>query len=454
MLRWLRTENSTKDKEKNLSKSIYDKIREFLSSFEELERLKKIATSQTTGIWRIKRAKIILGTLANKSIERLVLEVRVPPESIIKCQAGFANEGLKYLEYPDRRPTQRETNVERILRCLENPPQADSKLWDIIKARYIGHDFSVREIKKIRNLISSKPNFNRNEIARNVCKLFNLYQSNGKIKLTQVYQILKRMDIDNLIFLPPPIQQRTYKRKKINKSLPSISMNPDGKIFFNQSDIGQLQFIPVQKNEDLCLWRELIKQYHYINTSIMFGPQMRYLVYGSKVLHGAYDSLKTNPQRSLLGDCNSDCCIKSPPEKYLLAALGFAACAWRISNREEFIGWTDEQRIKNIKLVINNVRFLILPWIKSPNLASRILGGIAKQLPIDWEARYNYRPVLLETFVQLDRFKGTCYRAANWIQIGKTEGYSLYRRYRKNVSVKAIFVYPLCKNFRQILCQL
>jgi len=172
LLRWLRTENSTKDNEENLSKSIYDKIREILNSSGELERLKKIAASQTAGIWRVKRAKIILGTLANKSIERLVLEVRVPPESIIKCQAGFANAGLQYLEYPDRKPTQRETNVERIFACLENPPQTDTKLWDIIKARYIGHDFSVRDIQKIRDLISSNPNFNRNEIARNVCFFF------------------------------------------------------------------------------------------------------------------------------------------------------------------------------------------------------------------------------------------------------------------------------------------
>lgn len=451
MLRWLSSENSPEDKEENLSESNYDKIREILSSFEEFERLKKIANSRTAGIWRIKRAKIILGTLANKSVERLVLEVRIPPESVIRCQAGFANEGLKYFEHPDRKPTQREAKVERILAFLENPLplQTDSKLWDKINVRYIGHDFSAIEIQKIRDVISSNPNFNRNEIARNVCYLFNLYQSNGKIKLVQVYQILKRMDMDNIIYLPSPIQRIIYKRKKINKPLPS--MNPDKEIILNQSDIVQLQFIPVQKNEDLCLWRELISQYHYINTSILFGPQMKYLVYG-KVQPGAGDIIGTNSQCSLFESCAPDCYIKSP-RRYLLAALGFAACAWRISSRDEFIGWTDEQRIRNIKLVINNVRFLILPWIKSPNLASRIQGDIVKQLPIDWEEQYNYRPVLLETFVQLDRFKGTCYQAANWIQIGKTKGYSLYRKYRKNTSVKALFVYPLCKNFRQILCQ-
>lgn len=127
---------------------------------------------------------------------------------------------------------------------------------------------------------------------------------------------------------------------------------------------------------------------------------------------------------------------------------------WTNQSRENFIGWTEEQRLAKIKLVINNVRFLILPWIKVPNLASRILGGIAKQLPVDWQARYNYKPVLLETFVQTDRFKGTCYRAANWLQIGKTEGYSISSEYKKSALPKTIFLYPLCKNFRQILCKI
>jgi len=136
-----------------------------------------------------------------------------------------------------------------------------------------------------------------------------------------------------------------------------------------------------------------------------------------------------------------------------LAALGFAAASWRLSKRDDFIGWSDKAREANLKLVVNNVRFLILPWIKIKNLASRILGGIAQQLPIDWEARYNYRPVLLETFVQLDRFKGTCYRAANWIKIGTTGGYSLVEKYKKKASPKGIFIYPLCSDFRGQLCR-
>jgi hypothetical protein len=142
-----------------------------------------------------------------------------------------------------------------------------------------------------------------------------------------------------------------------------------------------------------------------------------------------------------------------PSGERLLAVLGFAASAWRLSSRDEFIGWSDEQRVSNLRYVIGNARFLILPWIKSPNLASRILGGIVRQLPRDWEDRYNYRPVLLETFVQTDRFAGTCYKAANWIHLGATSGYSLYgSSQKKGVPRKAVYVYPMSKKFRTVLC--
>jgi len=112
-----------------------------------------------------------------------------------------------------------------------------------------------------------------------------------------------------------------------------------------------------------------------------------------------------------------------------------------------------DSRLPNLRYVVSNARFLILPWIKLPNLASRILGGIVRRLPRDWEDRYHYRPVLLETFVQLDRFTGTCYKAANWIRLGTTDGYSLYgKKQKKQVPSKAVFVYPLTRKFRDILC--
>jgi hypothetical protein len=137
----------------------------------------------------------------------------------------------------------------------------------------------------------------------------------------------------------------------------------------------------------------------------------------------------------------------------LLAALGFAAAAWKVAPRDSFIGWSAQQRSSNLHLIVNNARFLILPWVTSKNLASRILSCAVRQLPYDWQTRYHYQPVLLETFVQKDRFCGTCYRAANWTLLGQTQCRGKLDRYNKHpLPVKNIFVYPLNNSFRKILC--
>ena len=400
------------------------------------------------GIWRIKRAKIILGTLAGQKVKKLVVEVRVPPESIIECQDLFAEHGFSYFKNPKRGPTQREALVEQLLTFLENPPSKRSAKWNTVSVRYIGHDFSAKQIQQIRDLISNQREFSRAGISRQVCLLFDLYQPNGKIKLTQTNSILKRMDMDNVITLPPP--QKRWGSNKQKRFLINSFPEAGKKVKLKTSDIRHLQFIPVYSKKDSTLWREIIEEFHYIKSSRLFGAQLRYLVYGDKMLPGTIDILKSN-------DCNNTDRYWAKyynnveRGKHLVAVLGFASSAWRLSSRDSFIGWSDKQRETNLRLVVNNVRFLILPWIKSKYLASRILGGIAKQLPLDWEARYNYRPVLLETFVQLNRFKGTCYKAANWIQIGRTEGYSLVSRYKKHVSTKSVLVYPLCSDFRKKL---
>ena len=233
-------------------------------------------------------------------------------------------------------------------------------------------------------------------------------------------------------------------------------------------DTEELRFVVVRSQQDIRLWNAMIREHHYIKSSRLFGPQVRYLVYGSK---------KSDPQpvpenaaawkaeassdrdnaasgavplfRGIRAFPDSD----KSPNGILLAVLGFASSAWRLSSRDRFIGWNDEQRIANLRYVVSNARFLILPWIRCPNLASRILGGIVRRLPQDWEERYHYRPVLLETFVQLDRFTGTCYKAANWIRLGTTDGYSLYGiKQRKQMPTRAVFVYPLIRKFREILC--
>ena len=138
--------------------------------------------------------------------------------------------------------------------------------------------------------------------------------------------------------------------------------------------------------------------------------------------------------------------------EHLVALLGFGAAAWAVAPRDQFIGWTPEQRIRRLHFIANNARFLILPWVASRNLASRILGAAARQLPRDWTDRYGYAPVLLETFVQRERHRGTSYRAANWIYLGHTQGRGkLDTSKRYPVSVKSIFVYPLHASFRETL---
>ncbi len=132
-----------------------------------------------------------------------------------------------------------------------------------------------------------------------------------------------------------------------------------------------------------------------------------------------------------------------------IALLGFGAAAWQTAPRDCYIGWSHEQRKKNLHLIVNNARFLILPWIQSKNLASMILAMVARQLPDHWHAQYNYRPVLLETFVEKPRFEGTCYKAANWRYLGQTKGRGkLGPAGKQSVPIKDLWVYPLDRAFR------
>lgn len=137
----------------------------------------------------------------------------------------------------------------------------------------------------------------------------------------------------------------------------------------------------------------------------------------------------------------------------VVALLAFSAAAWRAGDRDNYIGWDEPHRKKNLHLVVSNSRFLILPWIHSKGLASRVLSLAARRLPADWQARYNYRPVLLETFVERDRFKGTCYKAAGWTCVGETKGrgkLDIANEYK--LPVKTIWIKPLEGDFSAHLC--
>ncbi len=167
---------------------------------------------------------------------------------------------------------------------------------------------------------------------------------------------------------------------------------------------------------DSTLWNEYIDRYHYLGYKPLPGAQLRYFA------------------------CS---------ENRILALLGFGAAAWKTAARDRFIGWRPSERERNLQLIVNNARFLILPWVESKNLASKLLAMAARQLPEDWHNRYAYRPVLLETFVDTQRFTGACYKAANWIHVGHTQGRGkLDRNHQANLPTKSIWLYPLRKDFR------
>ncbi len=225
-----------------------------------------------------------------------------------------------------------------------------------------------------------------------------------------------RMQRGGLITLPLPEKGNGNGRNR-----PRLTPASDPKEPLSRSARAVMPLVcrTVDTPGDSSLWNELIERYHYLKYKPLPGAQMRYLLF-----HGSY----------------------------LLAALGFSAAAWKVAPRDQFIGWNDGQRCSNLHRIVNNSRFLILPWVRVPNLASCILATTAKRLCRDWQDRYGYEPAMLETFVDRDRFQGTCYRAANWIRVGQTTGPGkLDRQHRGLSTVKHIYVYPLHKQFRQKL---
>lgn len=283
--------------------------------------------------------------------------------------------------------------------------------------RYCGRLFSAEEILWIQRLIAAEPKRNRAQLSYEVCDVLGWLRADGRRKDMSCRVAMLRMERDGLISLPPPARGNSNGRHRPRVTSRSDPQEP---VCLPAGRLGVLSFRIVDNRRESSLWNELIERYHYLGYKPLPGAQTRYFVFsGSR----------------------------------LLAALGFGASAWKVAPRDRFIGWDRETRIESLHLVVNNARFLIPPWVNSRNLASRILSAVARRLPLDWGKRYGYEPVLLETFVHKDRFRGTCYRAANWVHVGETQGRGkLDRRHRHSLPVKAVFVYPLRRDFRRRLC--
>jgi len=294
--------------------------------------------------------------------------------------------------------------------------------WNITERRekswkYCGREFTESEVACIRSIIDEDTSRNRSAIARIACEQLKWYRPDGRAKTASMRQVLVKMEAAGLISLPPLLRTHSTQMKPIEHTV-RTAMGEE--ILLPAGKLPEVHVEIAKTTDEKRLWNEYIDRYHYLGYTPLPGAQMKYCVYS--------------------GDD-------------LLALLGFGACAWRVAPRDWYIGWSDEKREEHLHLLVNNARFLILPWVYSKNLASKVLAMVAKRISEDWQKRYKYRPVLLETFVEKNRFSGTCYKAANWKLVGTTKGRGKKDRYKDaRLPKKDIFMYPLQKDFKTMLC--
>jgi len=279
-----------------------------------------------------------------------------------------------------------------------------------------GRKTSEKDIQFVQQIIREHPNLHRTALSKEVAKAWNWRDHSGRLKDMACRTFMLKLHKQGRIVLPPR-RRLAPKRKK------SVLAVPHSKVpvacFFKE--ILPLRIEVVLPGDDLApLFRYFLTAYHYLDYRGPVGKNIRYLVYDN--------------------------------QNHPLACLLFGAAAWQTAPRDLFVGWSHEMRKTNLELIINNHRFLILPWVKVPNLASYILGAVSRRIGKDWVLKYNHPIYLLETVVQKNRFKGTCYQSANWILCGDTAGSTRNKQCDgKKVPIKSVYIYPLHRHFRREL---
>ena len=287
-----------------------------------------------------------------------------------------------------------------------------------VECRYYGRDFTADEMALLRALIAAEPQPNRAALSREFCRRISWFKPDGGLKDMMARVTMLAMHRDGVIALPPP-------RKRRNPSRP-IVFGPDTEppLFPPPTMLDEVRPLDIRPvvgaTREGRLWNEFVARYHYLGYKTLVGAQMRYAVH----------------------DRNG----------WPLAMLGFSAPAWKTAPRDTVIGWSREARMRNLQRVINNSRYLIMPWIRIPNLATHILSQVRRRLPQDWDSRYGVTPVLIETFVETPRFSGGVYRAAGWIHVGTTQGRGRYdTRNEYGQPKKDIWLCPLRKHWKRTL---
>lgn len=259
----------------------------------------------------------------------------------------------------------------------------------------------------------------RSAISRRLCEVWGWRQANGQLKDGVCRGLLLQLERNQLITLPSRIIDNNNNSQRRRIPPPTFDFQPTP-ITASLCDLPPIELRQVRRSPQEKLFNNLIRQYHYLGYSQPVGEHLKYLAYA---------------------------------EDKVIASFTFSSAPYAIDHRDTFIGWSVEARERNRHLLAYNTRFLILPWVRVPYLASHLLGRISRTISEDWQKIYNHPVFWLETFVDTERFTGTCYKAANWIFLGLTSGRGKYNKTQKQLtSIKAMYGYPLSRDFRTRLC--
>jgi hypothetical protein len=285
------------------------------------------------------------------------------------------------------------------------------------KTTFSGRRFTRRQLARVQETVQALPNLSCRELALTLCEHLDWTTPNGTYKVPQCLDMLEKLEAQGIVRLPAKRPKRKPERSTL------LYMEPEAAIEVSLRTLGPISLQLATTVEDRALWRSYVESHHYLGYKRPIGAHLFYFV------------------------------VSEARQQKLGCLLFSAAAAWTLAPRDEWIGWDKPHREKCLPLVLSQNRFLIFPWVQVPNLATRVLSLSVKQVADDWVRVYQYRPVLIETFVDPARFSGTCYRAANWHYLGETQGRGHDPEHKHETRRKAIFAFPLQANWRQCLTQ-
>lgn len=289
------------------------------------------------------------------------------------------------------------------------------KIQTILK--YRGRIVNRDDVSFIKSLISKEPDIGRCELSRQVCRAWDWRQPNGSLKDMVCRGLLLQLEREGHLVLPP--RKQTPVNPFLNRQVPEEIQIDQSLLSVNFNEIQPLRVKQVRRTPLEKLFNSLIAQHHYLGYTQPVGEHLKYLFFW---------------------------------ENRVVGCFAWSSAVRHLGSRDRFIGWGAEMRKKNLHLLAYNSRFLIPRWIRVPHLASHLLAQCSKRISQDWQELYHHPIYFLETFVDTERFKGTCYHAANWIYLGKTTGRGKNDQTGKaNRSIKAVWGYPLRKDFKDLL---